>query len=85
MMQTINKLYNLLPIFVKNLDLIHVLLYTVGPLIILILINTGLRNNKTIYTSQDISRKVLAFLIAIWLLITVYIDFLMLYHTVVSL
>lgn len=85
MMQTINKLYNLLPIFVKNLDIIHVLLYTVGPLIILILINTGLRNNKTIYTSQDISRKILAFLIAIWLLITVYIDFLMLYHIVVSL
>lgn len=82
MIQTINKLYNLLPIFVKRLDLIQVLLYTIVPLIILILINTGLRNNKPIYTFQDISHKVLAFLIAIWLIITIYIDFLMLCHTI---
>ena len=68
-----DKIVDMLPTFMQEWSLIQTIIYTVVPLVVLLLINTAVQNKITDHDSRNGMKMGLGALTGLWLLFTVFI------------
>ena len=67
-----DKIVDMLPTFLQEWSLIQTIIYTVVPLVVLLLINTAVQNKITDHDSRIGMKMGLGALTGFWLLFTVF-------------